>query len=69
MDNEIIDLDAQGETAEVPATLVPAAEMESILVFLTTVFMILAVLLAATQLYSVYGIGKDETKSNRVRTE
>jgi hypothetical protein len=67
MEEEIKDLQEQGETAELPITTSSGGEMESILVLLTSVFLILAVLLIGTQLYTIYGLGKAETKAERIK--
>lgn len=66
MEEEMKELQEQGETAELPVTSA-GGEMESILVLLTSVFLVLAVLLIGTQLYSVYGLGKAETKAERMK--
>jgi len=66
MEEEIKEMQEQGETAELPITST-GGEMESILVLLTSVFLVLSMLLVGTQLYTIYGLGKAETKAERMK--
>lgn len=63
MDDEI-QMESQGETAEVQAVASSGSEMETVLIFMTSMFLVLATLLLATQLYSTYHLfGKPEEKA------
>jgi hypothetical protein len=67
MDEEMKEVDEQGDTAAVPITTASGGEMESVLIVLTSIFLVLAVLLVMAQLYSVYGLGKDTSKIERMK--
>lgn len=58
--DDIVEIeDTQGETAEVSVSA-PAAEIEGILIFLTSIFLLIAIILTSAHLYSAYGLGKSE---------
>jgi hypothetical protein len=59
-DHEFDELEDQDHTAEMPMTAVSGAETESILVVLTSVFLLLATAMVLFLLHSVYGLGKDK---------
>jgi len=62
MADERVDMaDSQGETAEV-AVSSSVGEFEGILIFLTTVFLLLAIILSGTHLYNTYGLGKSDVQ-------
>lgn len=60
----------QGETAEIPATVMATGgEMEIILLVLTSVFLLIAILLGGSNLYSTYGIGKNPVELKKEKAQ
>lgn len=56
-------IELQGETAELALAAGASGDTDSVLVILTTIFLILASLLIVNQLYTTYGVWSTETRS------
>lgn len=60
MEDEMMDLEeASGDTAEMQIATVAGGETESILVVLTSLFLLIAVSLISLKLYNQFGLFKD----------
>jgi preprotein translocase subunit SecG len=60
MEEELVPMEEETGESHSEVAVAPGTGLASVLVILTTIFLLLSILMVAIQLYSVYDIGKSQ---------